>query len=554
MVWLGSMILAPFVLGQEAMIKEGKAKLAENDVAGAIAVLEGASGQYPNSHEVKFLLAFALNKSGRTDDALRVALEARQFKSKHHPTRRLLVDLYLEKEAFAEAMAECEWLLKEKTKDATVRLKQAEAMIGLKQYEPASIELSKLKEKEPRNVQILGLLGDVYAKQNIRALAIPLYEEALKYDPNAVGVKLKLAKLYFKEQSYSEALKEYLEVLKLDSNNREANLNVGYIYFNAGKSNTQQYGYAIYYLQKYVALWPDDFLGFLYLGNCYHALRRYKDAVPVLERAAELDTTSRVEGALEKLAESYMAVGKYDRVIDTYRTVMNRHLTMDAKSYLRLGSAYRMEKDTGNTVQYFLKAVETDSSMTYALHDIGMMYASAKRYREAIPWFKKRIAAGPSDSSAAVSWLNLGLGQFYSASSKADSAAALASIQRSVELKPSSSNYWMALAQIAERTDSLDVARLAYVRVAGLDSSNSLAYFGLGSLALRSGRYDEAILALRKAIELDESNKYAHYSLARAYVRKKRNADARKHYQRYLELDPESPLAKDVKKELTRLK
>ena len=158
------------------------------------------------------------------------------------------------------------------------------------------------------------------------------------------------------------------------------------------------------------------------------------------------------------------------------------------------------------------------------------------------------------DSNVAVTWLHLGLSQYYAATSRQDTTLALASIRMATMLKPLSSNYWTVLAQIAERTDSVSAAESAFRTAIFLDSANSPAYFGLGSIALKSGRYDEAILNLNHALDQDDKNKYAHYAIARAYVRRKKNGLAVRHYKKFLELDPDGPYSRDVRKELARLK
>lgn len=551
-VIIGSMLVRS-VSGQQAEISKARDRMAINDVPQAVVILEDAATRYPKSHEVHYWLGIALKKAGKTDDAIDASIKSIRLKPKYLPARALLVDLYVSKERFAEALEESNFLIQQKTKDVSVVLKYAEVLIGLRQYEKASIELAVLKEKYPQNVQVMGLLGDVYARQNIRALAIPLYEDALKINPSSIEIKLKLAKLYFKEQSYDDALKEYVDVLRLDSNNAEANLNVGFIYYNAGKTNVQQYGYAIYYLLKYVVLKPSDYQGFLYLGYCYHALRRYRDAMPVLEQAVALDSAAHTPAVLEKLGECYMAMGRYVKVISTYEGLLSKGQVVDGRSFLRLASAYRLEKDTANAVRYFAIAAETDTTLSFALHDAGMIYYSAKRYSDAITWFERRIATSPPDSNVAITWLNLGLCHYYAATSRQDTTLALACVRKAIVLKPYSSNYHTVLAQIAERADSVSMAEAAFRAAISLDSTNAQAYVGLGGLALKSGKYDEAIFNLNHALAKDDQNKYAHYAIARAYARRKKNGEAVMHYKKYLELDPDGPYSKDARKELVRL-
>ncbi len=541
-------------IAQDAGIKDAQKKLIANDIPGAIDILKQTVIQYPKSAEALYWLAFAHVKQNKYDDALKYAQDAAVIKPKLELNRALLVDLYLKKEKFAEALIECNFLLSVKTKVPNIPLRYAEILIGLDKFEMASTELAKMDAKKPKDVQIITLLGDVYAKQKINVLAIQKYKEALEIDPNSTITKVKLAKVHFKEQQYLEALKEYLEALKLDSNNLEANLNVGYIYYNGGKNNVQQYGFAIFYLQKYISLQPDDLLGYYYLGSSYHAIRNYKNAIEPLVKVAENDTGKYRIESLQKLGEAYMGLSDFYNVTLSYEKILAENKPLDAKEYVRLGQAYKALKDTANTIKYYSKSVELDSAYILLFHDIGMMFYSAKRYKEAMPWFEKRITLSNSDTTSASSWLQLGLSQFYSAANRKDTIAALTSMRKTVELKPSSTNYWIALAQISERADSLKWAKQAYEKAIGVDSTNAASYFGLGTLAYRSQKtLNEAITNFQKTIKWDEKHKYAHYYLAKTYMRKQKPGDAKKHYQKYLELDPTGPYSEDVKKELKKI-
>ncbi len=552
-----SAICSFHVLSQESVIKAARAELNNGNVKSAIDMLNQAGSDHPKSADVQYWLAVSYSKNGQFNEALLTARKAFDLKPGHLLNRSLLLDLLLKKEDFENAKKEADFLIKESPKDPSFKLKLAECLIGLNEFEKASIELSKLEVQsglsQSVRVNVWLLLGDVYAKQRVNATAIGYYQKALNADPNSAGTRLKLGKLYFREQQYSEALKEYLEAVRLDSNSREGNLNVGYIYYNGGKSNPQQYGNAIYYLQKYVLLEPQDYQGYLYIGKSFHALRSYKNAIDPLVKSAELDTGKTRDETLRLLAESYSGAGDHPKVVQTYEYLVQREVALDGKDFARLGLSYKALRDTANTVKYFERAAVTDPTLNGLYQDLGTMYYSAKRFSEAIKWFEKRAISGPSDSTMATVWQNLGLSQLYAARVKTDTVNALSSLRKAVELKPYSLSHWLVLAQVSERADSIDLAKNAYTYVLAQDSFSVQSYFGLASISYRQKKNDEAIRCFLKVITLDDKHKAAPYYLAQSYLRLKKNSTAIPYLKRCLELDPAGPFAADCKRILKQL-
>lgn len=551
------LLITSEAISQNVQIQAARERLSSGDTAGALSLLESAANEYPESADVHYWLALAYYKSERISDALNSAQKTFAIKPKHLLNRSLLLDIYLKEENFTDAKAEAEFLLKESPKDPDLRFRFAQCLAGLSQFEEASIELSKLEvhKKLPYNLQykVLLLLGDVYAKQNINETAIAYYSKAASVNGSSVDVHIKLGKTYFKERQYNDALREYLEVVRLDSNNTEGNLNVGYIYYNGGKSNPQQYGNAIFYLQKYAALEPADPRGFLYIGKSFHALRSYSNAIPPLQTAARLDSGAGREETMKFLAESYSGIQDHEKTIKMYEELEKKQYPLDAMDYVRLGLSYKAIKDTLNTGKYFSKAASADSLYHVLLQEVGLMYYGSKNFVEAARWFEKRIAANANDTAVAGTWQSLGLCQFYSAKTRQDTLKALSSIRNAIHLKPYSQYYWLIFAQIAEYADSAASAKMAYQQVVDIDSNNAQAYFGLASISYRLKNNDEAITYFKQVIRLDDKHKYALYYLAQCYLRQKNNLAAIPYLRKYVELDPNGQFAVNSKRILKQL-
>ncbi len=510
--------------------KEAIKKVLNRDNQGAIEYFLKFTGDYPKSADGHYWLAYALFNDGKFDTALEEAKFAFELKPKFTDNRKLLLQIYLKKELYKEAFGECEFLMKESKKDLSFRMALSETYIGLNKYKEASDELSKLEVEKPNDRQVLTLLGDVYAKQRVNIEAIKYYNKALGIDANAIETKLKLAKLHFREQQYSEALKQYLDVVRLDSNSVDGNLYCGYIYFNAGKSNINEYGKAIFYLQKYVTLKPDDYQGFLFLGKSWHALRSWQNATDNLEKAIAKDDSSKIKEEANKLL---------------------------SESYAGLGANYKRAGDTVNTINYYEKAFALNKELYSLFYDIGFMYYTGKNFNEAKKWFGKRVEVSPSDSMAATSWFLMGVCKYYSSKSRPDSLKATEDIKKSLELKANSNNY-ATLGGIFRSLDSTNQARWAYQQAILTDSTNSRAHSDLGVLIFNmpKGNVDEAITSFTQAIKFDEkgNSKATYYFLGLAYMKAKKMALAKETFKKYLEIDPNGPYKKGATDNINKIK
>jgi len=533
-------------------LREGKVKLNQGDFAGAISIFKTYTVEHPSVPDGFYWLAFSYSKNNQLDDALTASKAAATIKPRLFLNRILMADIYLKKNMFSEAQAECDFMVKEKVKDPQVQLKLAQSYVGQKKYREGTDILEKLSLEQSNNSEILMATGDAYfAQRNPRS--IEFYNRALRVESNTIPIKLKMAQAFIYDQKYADALKEYAGVISIDSNNAEAYLNTGLIFYNGGKTNVQQYGSAIFYLTKFISLKPQEHEGYSLLGKTYHALRQFKNAVPNLEKAVEMDTSAERKINRKLLAESYFGVGDFSKTVSTYEQVLkDNSVEMDVKDFVRLGASYKNQKDTIKTIKYYEKAFELDKGYYNLFQEIGFMYYASKRYAEAIPWYQKHVSTAGGDSLVANTYLYLGLCQFYGGKSRPDTVTALMTLKKAAETKRAAS-FWVTYAQISINSDSVEWGRAGYEMALSLDSTNSSAHFGLGTISYNK-KVDEAIMHFEAAVKFEEKNKAAHYWLAKALVKKKKFQDAKLHFQKYLELDPTGPYVKDAKNELNKIR
>ena len=98
-------------------------------------------------------------------------------------------------------------------------------------------ELARLEavvEKEPRNLQALIALGNLYFDSGQPAKAIDAYGRALAIDPRNPDVRTDLGIMYRAVKNYDKAVKEFREAARLDPKHKTA------VQSGAGTSGRQE--------------------------------------------------------------------------------------------------------------------------------------------------------------------------------------------------------------------------------------------------------------------------------------------------------------------------
>jgi tetratricopeptide (TPR) repeat protein/DNA-binding winged helix-turn-helix (wHTH) protein len=180
-------------------------------------------------------------------------------------------------------------------------------------------------------------------------------------------------------------------------------------------------------------------------------------------------------GSINSLGNMYFGMGRYNDAIAEYRKVV----FLDAGNFIALGnlaSANLMTGDFAAARDALLKSIAIEENATF--------------------------------------YSNLGIAHYY----LGDYDAAVAAQRRSVELAPSSSGGWLALADALWFAGKRDEAGRAYQTVVEL-SRKQLAVnpedlesmtFLAWALAM-TGAPDEALANVSRAVELDPADPYSHY-------------------------------------------
>jgi tetratricopeptide (TPR) repeat protein len=161
---------------------------------------------------------------------------------------------------------------------------------------------------------------------------------------------------------------------------------------------------------------------------------------------------------------------------------------------------------------------------------LGYADMSMRQLSEAKTEYEKAISLDPKMAPA---YLNLGLTLLDS-----DPAAAVAPLQKAVELIPNQAGPKFLLGTAWEHANKLSVAIEQYQSAEALDGADFNIRFALGRALLTAGRSSDAEPEFRAALTLQPDSAPAHLGLARSLVAEKNLNAASAELASYLQMQP----------------
>lgn len=237
-------------------------------------------------------------------------------------------------------------------KDPRLHLSLGAVLAAAKQYAPAVREFELADALAPGTFEILFNLGQAYRHEGDLPKADDALSRALKLRPDSVGALYMLAQVKSDERKYLDALDLLLDARKLDPKNTD-------VLFLMGR---------ISMIENY-----------------------FEDAIPVLEDGVKIDP--RRADLHAALGESYFTVGKVDRAVEEFKTLVS--LDPSAGSYAFMGLAYRHLGRFDEAKHYFELGLTHDPRNATCLFNLGYIANRQGNYSEAAQFLSEALKSGP---------------------------------------------------------------------------------------------------------------------------------------------------------------
>ncbi|MEL0020536.1 MAG: tetratricopeptide repeat protein, partial [Rickettsiales bacterium] len=164
-------------------------------------------------------------------------------------------------------------------------------------------------------------------------------------------------------------------------------------------------------------------------------------------------------------------------------------------------------------------------------HALARSALQQGRFDEAEKLYTEIVSDTPADTEALyyLAAMQLRLG---------DTAAALQSIERAIDLTPKDARFHVARGQVLAQMEAPETAQDAFELALSIEPTNGDAFTSLGTLLFDEGRYEEAEFALRKALIYHPGHRAAATQLGRTLLRLYRIEEAVSLFHAILQIDP----------------
>jgi protein O-GlcNAc transferase len=284
---------------------------------------------------------------------------------------------------------------------------------------------------------------------------------------------------------------------------------------------------AVALLQPLALERPDDAETQYRLGDALYQLNRHDEALPLLERAVDLNGGSaayfyKLGNVLKELARPIDALACYRAAL----RIDPRH----ARAYNNAGAILEQDKPE-KALEYYHRALEADAGLLAARSNLAVLLHRLGRYAEAAAAYQPLLKAQPDSPG---DWCNLG--NAYQGMGRYEDAVRC--YERALALDPASAEPHLrsgiALLSLEKYTEAEAAAR----RAAHVAPTAPQSWVSLGNALEAQKRLDDALGAYRRGLELDPNLPELLNNIGAAYRQKGDLRSAWRYFERAVEAAP----------------
>lgn len=336
---------------ESAYLKLGIISEISGDFSGALDNYNKALNINPDNFQTRDRVVQIYLKQKDTDRAI----EELVVMSKKYPGNAgihvKLGMIYFEAKQFENAMKEFNIALEDSEfqdhqGNVTLRYYLSLVLAEMERHEEAVVELKKILQKEPKNINAFLHLAFVYSKMKRDADTVKVYKELLEFESDNPNIYLYLVNAYVRLKKYAEAEALLSEAFLKFKKNDELHFALAVVFEKTGRFTAM-----VEELRKAIAINPKNadalnYLGYSFaeksihlseaydlitraldikpnsgyildsLGWVYYRQGRYESALKVLLKAVEITKDDAV--IMEHLGDVYKELGAAEKAIECW--------------------------------------------------------------------------------------------------------------------------------------------------------------------------------------------------------------------------------------------
>lgn len=275
-------------------------------------------------------------------------------------------------------------------------------------FRGAAVEFAKAIALNPNVPKYHFFLGRTFERLRSEAKAIESYRTCIRLDPRHIQAMSRLGNIFLEQGAFRKAISEFEPILKARDGDFEAYHKIGVCYFNLS-----DYPAALRNLQKAVDVEPKNPYPMYFMGRTYLEMGEWAKAVDLLSKSVEIDGSN---------AEYFFWLGSAYYAQGDFRS--------DKEEFWLSGRNFRRAIEMGyaNPTSIFMLGNSLLHRGMYLISN-GREPEATELLKAAVTQYQAVIKAQPDASNA---FLNLGLS--YYAMKKFDDA--LTAMRKAIDLEP----------------------------------------------------------------------------------------------------------------------
>lgn len=344
----------------------------------------------------------------------------------------------------------------------------------------------KASQLEPKNTEVISLLGKSQAKSGNTSAAIMTYEQTVAMNPKASKEFKVLGDLYKKDKKTEAAIKNYKKYLENNKDNAIAR-EIGE--FAYSKKN---YGEAIKYLGMVSDSTAENPAFLKMFADAYRQVKNDAKAYEIYKKMAE--KTPRNAEVFKNLYEIAEKTGKSDEFLLYLRKYAALRPT-DVQAQRTLGDKLFEKKDNAGAIAAYKAVLKADPKATgfYKKYAELIMNSSAKD-QEVANVLNAGIAIGEADFK-----MYERLASIYA--KQGNHVKAVQMYEKASQLDPKNMQILILLAESQSKSGKINGAIMTYEQAVAMNPQASKEYKTLGDLYKKDNKTESAISNYKKYLE-----------------------------------------------------
>lgn len=497
---------------------------ADNDLGGALALVDQVLAKTPQSSEALNLKARILEVQGQPDEAVSLYEKAVAADPRNLTARQSLVQLLMKKGRLDRALTQIEEIQKIAPGSPTGLYLLAAAKVEQKDFAGARDSIQQVLKAVPDHLPSLYLAGLISYRMGSFEQAENYLRRVLDRAPNQIAARRLLVATYLASGDAGRAQGELEPLLRRAADDPAVLGLAGEVYL--AKNELSKAGE---YYEKLASLQTQNAAVRTRLGQIHFATGQQDRAIQDLDTASAMSKDAYQADLT--LITAYLMRNQPDKALEAV-TVLEKKQPDNPLTHTTKGMVLLAKKDIANAQKSFERALELRPTYLPAVNNLALIDLRQKKPDSARKRYEAVLAKEPGNEQALV-----GMAQILRATG-AQSDEIASTLKKAVSANPASLSARLTLIQFLLGSGDVKTALTEAQAAAAALPDRPEVLDALGTAQLASGDYHQAIASFTKLAQNNPGSAAPLMRLASAHLGAKDDRSALEALRKALEIDP----------------